>query len=159
MRLPFGLCISRRKLGRWLQGGVSTAALLKIAPALRDELLWHARGAFDAGRLDDAERINALVLANWPGDIEALLGLGAAYQLRGDLERAIQNSGLVLAVEPRNPYALVNRAECHLRMGATQVARADLEALSRDSRDVPDDPRRRCAALRAALTDASGSRG
>lgn len=167
MRLPFGLWISRRRLGRWLDGRLNPAALLRVRPAVREELLWHVRGAIDEGGLDDAERICDLVLANWPGDAEALVCVGAVHQLRGDFQRAIERYGQVLAVDPGHPHALVNRAECHLKLGAHSAARADLAALAlalstpktraawRNSVDL----QRRSAAIREglAIADADGS--
>jgi tetratricopeptide (TPR) repeat protein len=152
--------LGRRRVARHLGGTLSLAGLLRVHPDARDELLWEAARRLDAGAIDEARQLYALVTQLWiDAGPDALVGLAACAEHEGDAGSATATYDAVLAGDPGHLLALANRAGLHLRAGRLDAARADLdaaEAARKTARRVPEDVRSRLAELRARLAaDAS----
>lgn len=113
------------RLRRWRRGRLDNAGLLGLSSDVGADLRYQAYRAFQADRLDEAERLFALAEALFPGS--ARLGLGACRQLRGDLDAALRDYDAVLVHQPDEPYALANRAECLLLAGRILEGQSDLK--------------------------------
>jgi tetratricopeptide (TPR) repeat protein len=149
--------ITRRRLGRWLNGRLDLAGLLGLSGDDRGELAWQAHRSLEAGRADEAERIYLLMESLWPDHPDGLLGRGVCRQAQGDLAGAEAAYGWALAAEPGNPYALANRAEVYLLTDRPDAARADLKAaLAALDRDGGPDLRRRVERLRELAEGGKG---
>lgn len=91
--------------------------------------------AHQGGRLDEAERACAEVLAQDPGHVDALHLLGLIARQRRDHRRAVELIGEALRLKPDNPTACVNLGKTQREMGRPEAGLASHEqalALSPD---------------------------
>lgn len=101
--------------------------------------------AFEAGRLDDAERAFEASLALVPGRPSTLANLGAVRVRLGQPARALESLDAALAAAPGDVDALAHRADALARLGRHAEA---LAAFDRVLERAPDHP---AAALRRAV--------
>ncbi len=94
---------ARQASGSAMQSNVSTPVLVSTPPP-HASLLEEAYAAFRAGRLDEAHALY-LQRANSGPNADALLGLAAVAQARGQTAEAIRLYQTVLEISPRNPVA------------------------------------------------------
>ena len=81
----------------------------------------------EAGEFADARRLFKLLGRLWAdAETSAMLGEGVCAQRQGDMAAAERAYDRVLDAEPKNLYALANRAEVRLLTGRKEPARADL---------------------------------
>ncbi len=82
---------------------------IKITPGSTstaiNPLLTEAYGALNAGKFDTAQRLYEQTLRSDPGNIDALLGLGAIASQQGNNDEATRRYLKVLELEPRNAAA------------------------------------------------------
>jgi regulator of sirC expression with transglutaminase-like and TPR domain len=92
--------------------------------------------------------------------VRMLTNLKAIYASRGDHGRAFVAIDRILALEPRSTRVLRERAGVSLRLGAKEIARADLARILELEPDAPDVPRLRAqlVALGAPLSPGEARR-
>jgi tetratricopeptide (TPR) repeat protein len=131
----------------WVQIKYERAALARD-PALDQARLSLAKHLLSVHRLDEAAAEFAAFLARRPDDPAGHLGAGNVAQLRGDDAAAQVHFDRVLALYPRDPVAMRERAALDLRYGRPALAvlaRLD-QACQQDPYD-PEIPRLRSIAL------------
>lgn len=94
---------SQQSTASTMQSNTSTSVLVSI-PSPHASLLEQAYAAFQAGRLDEAHALYQQ-RANAGPNVDALLGLAAVAQTRGQAAEAIRLYQTVLEISPRNPTA------------------------------------------------------
>jgi len=108
-----------------------------MAQAAVDDILREAAGRHARGELDGAARLYRKVLAQRPGDPNALNLLGLLERQRGDLPRALELGGKAVAARPDSPIFLANYGATLAEAGRLAEAVRVLEAaLTRR----PEDP-------------------
>lgn len=119
---------SRRRVDRWLRGDLTLGDLYRLKSRDRDDLTLQAYRRLDAGEFAEAHRLFELLGQLWTdGATTAALGQGVCAQRQGDLASAEQAYDRVLDAEPKNLYALANRAEVKILTGRKGAASADLD--------------------------------
>jgi len=112
---------------------VSSAAIpsasAKVAPrvdAAGERRFWleTARGAQRRYHVEEAERSYRRVLSRWPGDCEAIAGLGELELLRGNAERATERFHEALGVNGDYIPAQLAVADLEWQAGRADAARA-----------------------------------
>jgi predicted O-linked N-acetylglucosamine transferase (SPINDLY family) len=99
----------------------------KPAPAAAAALLNQAVAHHQGGRLDEAAKLYAQVLASAPGQFDAMHLLGVVALQRGDLPEAEKLITQALAVKPKDPNALNNLGTALMRGNRFDEARAQFE--------------------------------
>ena len=94
------------------------------------ELAGQGHHLYDAGEIDSAQEVFERLTALEPNDFFFHSALGAIYQHRGALERALAEYDRALALNERDIAARCNRAEVLLLQGKTEAAIEDLERIS-----------------------------
>lgn len=123
-----GRRFSRRRIDRWLRGELTLGELLRLKVRDRDHLVVQAHRRLESGDLAAARRLFELLGQLWTeASTVATLGEGVCAQREGDFAAAEHAYGRVLDAEPKNLYALANRAEVRLLTDRKDAARADLE--------------------------------
>jgi len=106
-------------------------ALLLLKKRDREDLAWQAHRRLEAGDFENARRLFELLGRLWgAAENSAMLGQGVCAQRQGDLAAAERAYDRVLDAEPKNVYALANRAEVKLLTDRKDAARADLSVAS-----------------------------
>ena len=104
------------------------AQKLGLAPASLAALVRLGDTFYDQGALGDARTVfEALVLFN-PKLVYPQAKLGAICQHEQKQAEALDWYGQALALNPKNPYLLVNRGETRLNLGQLEEAAADFQA-------------------------------
>jgi Flp pilus assembly protein TadD len=131
---------SRRRLDRWLRGDLALGALCRLKTRDCDDLTVQAYRRLDAGDFAGAQRLFELLGQLWPGAATtATLGQGVCAQRQGDLASAEHAYDRVLDAEPKNLYALANRAEVKILTDRKEAASADLDSALASLADVKVD--------------------
>jgi predicted Zn-dependent protease len=89
-----------------------------------------ARAAIDAGDFTGAMASLTEVLANNPGNADALNLMGFASRKSGDLTAAAQYYAAALAVDPQHLGALEYQGEMFIELGDIAAAEANLAKLA-----------------------------
>ncbi|HLH87373.1 MAG TPA: tetratricopeptide repeat protein [Xanthobacteraceae bacterium] len=103
-----------------------------------------AQACFARRDLDGAERLCAELLAQRPGNFDALYLLGAIKHAQGHLAAALDAIGRALAANPRSPEVLINHGMLLARLARRQDALASFD---------------QAIALRPAFAEAYNGRG
>ena len=99
----------------------------KAPPSAAVALLNQAVRLHQAGRLDEAEKAYAQVLAQAPGQFDATHLLGVVALQRGDLATAERQIAQALAIKPKDALALNNLGTALLRAKRLDEAREQFE--------------------------------
>jgi len=102
----------------------------------RDELLFEARRRFDAGEIEQANRLYRFANALFPTEAAPWIGLGACAQVTGDIPLAMGMYEFALDRRPGEPFAIANLAECSLLNGDRFSARDTLALLADEVRQT-----------------------
>ncbi len=96
-------------------------SMLPATPALRSGLIEQAYAAYQAGRLDEAQALYQQRASQGPS-VDALLGLAAIAQAKGQTSEAVRLYQAVLDIAPRNAVA---QAALLDTLGTTDVSAAE----------------------------------
>ncbi len=110
----------------------------KAQPSAAADLLKQAVALHQAGRLDEAEKAYAQVLAKAPGQFDATHLLGVVALQRGDLAAAQRQIAQALAVKPKDAAALNNLGTVLLRAKRLDEARAQFERAAKANPALAD---------------------
>ena len=122
MKRPF----RRKRLQKWLAGTLDLASMLGLGKDDRDDILYHAKQRFEAGDLDEAERLYRLANTLFPNEADPKIGLGACEQTRGNFVLAMNH----YRAAGSHFIGTLNLAECLLLTGNRMAARDFLERYS-----------------------------
>ena len=114
-------------LFRYFAGGGSIAAARGIGPQQLEALYAMGYAYFNAGRLDDAERIVSFVVMHDHLDRRYQLGLGAVLQAQRKHEAALKPYRVAALMDLTDPLPVVRMAECLLAGQRKDEAREALE--------------------------------
>lgn len=99
------------------------------AIALRSQNLAEAKRLSETGRHREAQKIYDAVLANDPGNLEALIGAGYNHSWARQNDEAREKFEAALAVDPRNPLALAGQGYNLAWSGRYAAARLPFQTL------------------------------
>jgi type III secretion system low calcium response chaperone LcrH/SycD len=118
---------SVKMIDRFMRGEITWAEVKNVPQNLLKFLATVAYQSFKSGDLKKAEILfKGLAIMdhkNW----YYRAGLGAVYQKQGLYEEAAEEFGFALKLNPEEVTSLVNRGQCHLRLGDREAALEDFE--------------------------------
>lgn len=145
---------SVKTIDRFMRGEITWAEVKNVPQNLLKFLATVAYQSFKSGDLKKAEilfkGLAILDHKNW----YYRAGLGAVYQKQGLYEEAAEEFGFALKLNPEEVTSLVNRGQCHLRLGDREAALEDFERVKTLKIDRNNPWLKRAEMLSQAVTKA-----